>query len=273
MTHTDSAANARWAATSDNATAHTRDALTASPRAAGPTPRTRKTQRPTAASMRTRPRPAQRLRCKPASSHEPRATAAAKRMNAIIDITVTSTQPRRPPPQPATTTAPLRQLIPANRWPPPNPRPLPLQSSSPRGPAVKRDGTVHGCPLRSRSSAPVPSLTTRRSGSPADTSQSVDATLLSSHAVILGRRRGDTTDNGRAPTEPDTTVLSQPAAGPRTYRPRPTPPPDPANLSRTGAVAPAGPRLARKARGPHPSGQGQPAIDSIGVAGLGPAFP
>ena len=67
-------------------------------------------------------------------------------------------------------------------------------------------------------------------GSPADTSQSGRC-----HAPIRSRRRssdgGGRHNIGRSDHTVDRKSMSQPAAGPRTYRPRRTPPPDPRTLS------------------------------------------
>jgi hypothetical protein len=83
---------------------------------------------------------------------------------------------------------------------------------------VRPDHDHDPCPFRS--------VGVLKGGSPADTSQSrPKATHLSSHAGDPRTAASDITSAGQ--TRPvDRKSMSQPVAGPRTYRPRRTPPPD-----------------------------------------------
>src|SRR5687767_6586221 len=126
----------------------------------------------------------------------------------------------------------------------PRPRPQPSRSSNDRRAAL----TVRSASTRpvAASTAPavcerlcvsapitiictVPSLNHERTDRRWTHLSRGGATLLSGHAGILGRRRATRHPSVRRAV--DRKSIGQPVAGPRTYRSRRTPPPDPGTLS------------------------------------------
>ena len=173
--------------------------------------RRRCARRPSASARRARPR-------SPRASRK-RSSAPETCRQSSIAHTRSPPSPRAQTQQRPRTTRRLRRAPSARRAP---------GRSPPRPPRRVCERLCVSAPITIICT--VPSLGCLTNGSPADTSQSGRC-----HAPIKSRRRSS--DGGGRHNHPqvrptaDRKSMSQPAAGPRTYRPRRTPPPDPATLA------------------------------------------